>query len=231
MLGASCWLFYFHVIKRDDTSNTKQDHQEPLFYAFHGRQSIVLVNIGSLPRIANPNIWDGDGSQVSIVIDHIIRQMALLLLVFVVQNKYRKLGLFRPSLFFSGFLDIFFQFFDGVLERGACVIDFVDYEDVLANQVGHLQGRQVEPLCSCDFGAGGLDRVGTGELLVEGKTDGLDRNIGGSRLFEEGSGIGLGVRVCCGLGCVDSCIRGWKGWMIHTLEFEQEHSHLHQWRS
>lgn len=30
---------------------------------------------------------------------------------------------------------------------------------------------------------------------------------------------------------VDGCIWGWKGWMVRTLEFEQEHSHLHQWRS
>jgi hypothetical protein len=48
-------------------------------------------------------------------------------------------------------------------------------------------------LCACDFCAGGFDfRVGAGaELFVEGQTDGLDGDVGGAGLLEEGSNFML----------------------------------------
>lgn len=78
--------------------------------------------------------------------------------------------------------DVLLELFDGVLERGSRVIDLVNDEDVLADQVRHLEGGEVEPLCAGDFRAGLLDGVGA-EGFVEGETDGLDGDVGGAGLL------------------------------------------------
>jgi len=50
-------------------------------------QSIVLIDICSFPRIANPNISHCTSGKISIIVEHIFRQLALLLLVLVLQTK------------------------------------------------------------------------------------------------------------------------------------------------
>ena len=53
-----------------------------------GSQPIVFVNIDSLPRIADPHVFDGTGSEVAAIRGHIIRQLTLLWLVFVLWHKW-----------------------------------------------------------------------------------------------------------------------------------------------
>ena len=43
----------------------------------------MLVYVGGLPRIADPNISNSSGGQVSILAEHILRQLSFLLLVLV----------------------------------------------------------------------------------------------------------------------------------------------------
>lgn len=105
-----------------------------------------------------------------------------------VQNKDAKLSLAIHTQFLSGSLNILLQLLDGVFEGGPSVIDLVDDQDILANQVFHLaQAGQVEPLCARDLGSGLLNDIVAIELFVEGETDSLDRDVGVTRLLEEGS--------------------------------------------
>lgn len=100
----------------------------------------------------------------------------------------------RLLAFTTQFLDrgfhILLQFPDCVFQRRARVVDLIDDEHVLANQIRHLERRQVEPLCACDFCAGRLDVFvcGCGEGFVEGEADGLDGDVGAVFALEEGSG-------------------------------------------
>jgi hypothetical protein len=87
-------------------------------------------------------------------------------------------------------LDVLLQLSHRVLERCPRVVHLVNDEHVLADQVGHLEGRQIEPLCAGDFCAGLLDFGVSAELLVEGEADGLDGDVGRVALLEEGSGVG-----------------------------------------
>lgn len=128
----------------------------------------MLLNIGGLPRVADPHIRNSHCSKISVVVKHVRRQMAFLVLVFVVQHEYGEGGRLISPLLLSRRLYVLFEFLDRVFQCGSGVIDFVDDENVLANQVAHLERGQIEPLCSCDFGAGCFDRVIAGELLVEG---------------------------------------------------------------
>jgi hypothetical protein len=84
-------------------------------------------------------------------------------------------------------LDILLQLAHGVFKGGAGVVNLVDDEDVLADQVGHLEGAQVEPLCAGDLGTGDLLGIVAAEILVEGETDGLDGDVGVTGALEEGS--------------------------------------------
>ena len=93
---------------------------------------------------------------------------------------------------FSFPFDVLLELAHGVLERSAGVVDLVHDQDVLADQAGHLQRGQIEPLRARDFGAGLLDRViglvggcgcgcgcgGRGEGFIEGEPNGLDGDIG-----------------------------------------------------
>ena len=112
------------------------------------------------------------------------------------QNKDAKLGLggVVAARALARSLDILLQLLDGVLERGARVVDLVDNEDVFANQVCHFQRGQVQPLCAGYDGPGGFDvgvrgirGGGGGELFVEGEADGLDGDVGRAFALEEGS--------------------------------------------
>lgn len=55
----------------------------PLFRRLLDRHRIVLVNVGRLPWIANPNVAYSPSCEVSVVAQHIIRKVALLPLVLV----------------------------------------------------------------------------------------------------------------------------------------------------
>lgn len=137
------------------------------------------------PRVADPLIATGNSSVVSLV-DQFFGQLSLLLLVLVMNDEDGEVGLFGGATEgFGGFLDVLFKLADGVLEGRAGVVNLVDNEDVLTDQVGHLERGQVEPLCASDLGArdllGGVGAKG----LVERKTDGLDGDVGVSGLLEE----------------------------------------------
>lgn len=83
---------------------------------------------------------------------------------------------------------ILLKFSYGVFQSRPSVIHFVNYQYVLADQVGHLKGRQVEPLGSSNLGPRRFDRVGWlsgGKLLIEGKADGLNRDVGSRWSFEK----------------------------------------------
>lgn len=104
------------------------------------------------------------------------------------QDKNGKLGVKVAAQLSTGLLDVLLELADGVLERGAGVVDLVDDEHALADEVGHLaEGREVEPLGAQDLGAGRLDRlVGRSrQLLVQRQADRLDRNVGPAGLLEE----------------------------------------------
>lgn len=105
-----------------------------------------------------------------------------------VQNVNEEVGLlaFTAKLLLSQ-LHILLQLAHGVLQGGAGVVNLVDDEDVLADQVGHLEGAQVEPLCAGDLGAGDLLGIVTAEVLIEGQTDGLDGDVGVAGALEERS--------------------------------------------
>lgn len=93
-----------------------------------------------------------------------------------------------------GFLNIVLELLHGVLEGCAGIIDLVDDKNVLANQVGH-RGVHVEPLQASDLGAGDLLDAVCAQLLVEGQTDGLDRDVRLTRSLEEGSVRQVGISI------------------------------------
>lgn len=179
-------------------------------------KSVVLLDILGLPGIADPDVLGRNGSVVAAALHHVGRQNALLRLILVlaggekcqyergsftnnsrqmwgwggthVQDKDEEVGLlaFAAELLL-GQLDVLLQFADGIFQGGAGVIDLVDDQDVLADQVGHLEGAQVEPLSTGDLGAGDLLGIAAAEVLVEGQTDGLDGDVGVTGALEEGT--------------------------------------------
>jgi hypothetical protein len=84
-------------------------------------------------------------------------------------------------------LNILLELAHGILESCPGVIDLIDDQDVLANQVGHLERAQVQPLSASDLGAGSFLGITTAEILVEGQTDGLDGDVGFTGALEEGT--------------------------------------------
>lgn len=105
-----------------------------------------------------------------------------------VQNEDEEVGLLALTAeLLLGNLDILLELAHGVLEGCAGVIDLVHDQNVLADQVGHLEGAHVEPLGAGDLGAGNLLGIAATEILVEGETDGLDGDVGVAGALEEGS--------------------------------------------
>lgn len=102
------------------------------------------------------------------------------------ENKDAELGLGRiGSEPLAGLLDILLQLLDGILERRPGVVDLVHDQDTLADEVLHLaEGGEIEPLGAGDLCADLLD-LAVAEGLVQGETDGLDGDVGRSRLLEE----------------------------------------------
>lgn len=89
-------------------------------------------------------------------------------------------------------LNVLLELAHSVLESGAGVVNLINNEDVLANQVGHLQRAQVQPLCAGHLGARDLLGIATTEILVERQTNSLDRDVGVTGALEEGSVCGDG---------------------------------------
>ena len=82
-------------------------------------------------------------------------------------------------------LNVLLELLDGVLERCPGVVDLINNEDLLANQVLHLaKSAEVKPLGASNLGAGLLDLV-VAERLVEGQTNGLDRDVGRAGLLQK----------------------------------------------
>jgi len=145
----------------------------------------LLHNILSFPGIADPHIANGDRSLIAFRRHHVVGQLSFLLLVLVVKHKDGQLGLLGLSAQPLGHvLDILLELSDGVLERGSRVVDLVDDENVLANQVLHLQRRQVQPLRAGDLCADFLD-LGRAQLLVQRQADGLDGDVRMARLLQK----------------------------------------------
>jgi hypothetical protein len=88
----------------------------------------------SFPRITDPVVGKGNGSNVVIRLDHFLGKSASLGLVLVVQDEDGESGLLSgaPELL-GGSIDILLQLADGVLESCACVVDLVNDENVLAD--------------------------------------------------------------------------------------------------
>jgi len=89
-----------------------------------------------------------------------------------------------------GLLDILLQLLDGVLQRGARIVDLVDDEDIPPDQIRVFNRAEVQPLrtryrvARLLLGTG-FDAVARGELLVEGKPDRLDGDVGAAGGLQE----------------------------------------------
>jgi hypothetical protein len=110
----------------------------------------VLVNVCRLPGVADPHIADRPGRLVSIAVRHVLGQGALLYLVLVLRTRsvnmesaneaesrwlgrsthmkheYAKLCLLVAPKTLARNLDILLELSDGILERGAGVVDLVN---------------------------------------------------------------------------------------------------------
>lgn len=85
-------------------------------------------------------------------------------------------------------VDILLQFTDCILERRPGVVDLIDDQDVLSNQVGHLQRAQIEPLRASHLGTGRLFGIVTAaQILIQRETNGLDGDVRFARALQEGS--------------------------------------------
>lgn len=160
----------------------------------HSQQSQIPTRILSerhlhgLPRVVDPLVADGLSSKVLAAVRQVLGQSTLLLLILVVQDEDGEGGLLAGAAeLLGGRLDVLLELAHGVLERGARVVDLVDDQHVLADQVGHLERGQVQPLRARHLGAGRLDLVAGAERLVERKADGLDGDVRAAGLLEEGA--------------------------------------------
>jgi hypothetical protein len=99
-----------------------------------------------------------------------------------------RLDLALSACLYSCGFDVLAQLSDGIFERGARVVDLIHNEHVFANQVGHLERGEVEPLRPGDLGPRRLHRGRSrgGQGLVERETDGLDGDVGTTGLLEKG---------------------------------------------
>lgn len=170
----------------------------------------MLLNVTSLPGVADPLITDGDSGEVAALGDDILGKSALLGLVLVlliavtsekcdlrgflciakkestyVEDEDGELGLLAFAEGLTGSLDILLELLDGVLKGGAGVIDLINDEDALADKVLHgTKGSEVEPLGAGNLGTGLLNNI-VAERLVERETDGLDGDVGRAGALEE----------------------------------------------
>ena len=154
--------------------------------AGQSRSGLVQTHSRRLPRVAYPHVADRLGGQVAVLGQHGVGKLTLLGLVLVVQDEDGEGGgLAVGAKLLTGRLDVLLELFDGILERGASVVNFIDDQDPLAHQRGHLQAAQVQPLRARDLGPGRFDGVAAAQVLVQAQTDGLDGDVGRARSLEE----------------------------------------------
>ena len=145
-------------------------------FVFSSKQ-VSGAHLHSLPRIADPDISHGLSRNV-VVVDDIGLQYTLLLLILIMKDEDREGCLLALTAEFAlSLLDIFLQLLNCIFERRPGIIDLIDNENVFANQVGHLETAEIEPLRARDLGAGSLDGVAA-QALIEGQADCLDRDVG-----------------------------------------------------
>ena len=105
-----------------------------------------------------------------------------------VQHEDEEVGLLAlTTQLLLSLLNILLQLAHSILQSCPGVINLVHDQNVLANQVGHLQRAQVQPLCTGHLGARDLLGVSTTEVFVEGQADGLDGDVGITWALKEGS--------------------------------------------
>ena len=133
-----------------------------------------MMSLHCFPRITDPYIRHCFSSKISALIHHVIWQMTSFRLVLVLcfdsvsrseiastwktymqhKDAEGRLALFsKLSHLSSCFFNVFRQFANRVLESRPRIIHLVYNEDVFANQILHLQTREIQPLCSRYFGA------------------------------------------------------------------------------
>jgi len=123
---------------------------------------------------------------ITTTLHHIGGQNTLLGLVLVVQDEDEEVSLLAlTTKLLLRQLDILLQFTDSVFQGGTGVIDLVDNQNVLADQVGHLEGAHVQPLSTGDLGTGDFLGITAAEVLVQRETDGLDGNVGVTGALKE----------------------------------------------
>lgn len=84
------------------------------------------------------------------------------------QNKHIKLSrLALPTERLLGRLNILHQLTNRILQRRPRIINLIDNQDILADQVGHLQRTQIQPLRARDFGSRDFLCVAAAEVFVE----------------------------------------------------------------
>jgi hypothetical protein len=82
-------------------------------------------------------------------------------------------------------LDVLLELANRILQSSPGVVDLIYNKDVLANEICHLQRTEVQPLCPSHLGSRNLFGVATAKILIERKTDGLDRNVRFASTLEE----------------------------------------------
>ena len=147
----------------------------------------MFINIRRLPWITNPHVPRRNRRQIPSIPHHILRQMALLVLVLVMQHEDTEPRLLpRPDLLPRG-LDILLQLPDRVLQRRSRVVHLVDDQDRFSYQRRHGNRRKVQPLCPRDLRPGRLNLSVCRQLLIEREPDGLDRYVRCTVAFQERS--------------------------------------------
>lgn len=85
-----------------------------------------------------------------------------------VQHKDEEVGLLALTTeLLLRLLDVLLQLAHRILQGCPRVIDLIHDQDVLADQVGHLQRAQVQPLCAGNLGSGNLFGVATAKVFIE----------------------------------------------------------------
>lgn len=123
---------------------------------------------------------------ITATLHHISGQNTLLRLILVVQDEDKEVSLLTlTTKLLLCQLDILLQFTDSVFQSGTGVVDLINNQNVLADQIGHLEGAQIQPLSTGNLGTGDFLGITTTEILVQGETDSLDGDVGVTGALEE----------------------------------------------
>ena len=153
----------------------------------------VVDDVLGLPRVGVPQVRDGLGGEVSVlVVDDLWWEVGLLWLHLVVEDEDAECGLHLWVLLevdaLSGGLisGVLLELAEGVVEGGSGVVDLVDDENVLADQV-ELALLVVDPLGALDGDTEllGLTITSSVDVLVQGEDNSEDAHSGHTLLLEE----------------------------------------------